>query len=534
MPTCMVIIGLLATSAALTASAGHAYAVDGYVQTAQWGTVGAGDGQFQNPTGIAVDPAGNVYVSDHPNHRVQKFTSDGQFLTKWGSAGAGDGQFSAPGNADVMGVAVGPTGDVYVADARNHRIQKFNSDGGFLAKWGGPSAGSGNGQFNFPQGVTADPTGDIYVSESGNNRIQKLTSTGAFITKWGGTQGTADGQFHDPSDVAADTAGNVYVADTGNARIQKFTSAGEFLMSWPKPGETPLYTPQGVATDLAGNVYVADYRTVRKYTSTGSLITEWKPYDDKLNGPKGVVVAENGTVYITNSLFWPNGSPVVAFRPAGPTPPPSGDPFTELPANDLAFHCDTRKIAIQFLERKGRTADVEGLAASSLIGQPVEIRIKRKGSDRPVDPDATTVVGSDGSFTGQLELPKSEAAVRRVQVVANVGTETSRNVKLTRRARISEASSTGGTTELRGKVLTKKAKSPPKLKVRRRVACKGKKKWQKVATGKQRRNGSFSVDFPNPPGTVGSIFDVKTHYTMQAGAKAEEPTATWAVALNLG
>ena len=94
------------------------------------------------------------------------------YLTQWGTYGAGDGQFDGPG-----GMAVDASGNVYVADYGNHRVQKFTSTGAYVAQWG--THGSGNGQFNGPEGVAVDAGGNVYVADFGNNRIQKFTGTGS-------------------------------------------------------------------------------------------------------------------------------------------------------------------------------------------------------------------------------------------------------------------------------------------------------------------------------------------------------------------
>jgi hypothetical protein len=138
----------------------------------KWGAFGSGDGQFDRAFAVAVDTSGNVYVADAGNARIQKFTSSGTFLTKWGAFGSGDGQFANP-----SGVAVDTSGNVYVADFgfadfSNHRIQKFTSSGTFLTKWG--ASGSGDGQFDFPLGVAVDTSGNVYVADNGNRRIQKF------------------------------------------------------------------------------------------------------------------------------------------------------------------------------------------------------------------------------------------------------------------------------------------------------------------------------------------------------------------------
>ncbi len=214
----------------------------------QFGGPGHGNGGFDNPLGIATDPAGNVYVADEGNFRIQKFTPSGTFITTWGDAG----KFFLP-----QGVATDPAGNVYVADTENNRIQKFTSHGAFITKWG--SAGSGNGQFSAPASIATDPAGNVYVADTKNNRIQKFTSNGTFMTKWGGSGGK-NGQLWAPKGIATDPAGNVYVADAGNDRIQKFSSNGTFITQWGSEGSGngEFLAPAGIAVDSAGNAYVAD------------------------------------------------------------------------------------------------------------------------------------------------------------------------------------------------------------------------------------------------------------------------------------
>ena len=101
-----------------------------------WGSLGSGDGEFNTPSGVAVDGSGNVYVADRQNARIQKFDSNGGFITKWGSPGSGNGEFS-----NLFGIAVDGSGNVYVTDPGNDRIQKFDSNGGFITKWGSPGSG---------------------------------------------------------------------------------------------------------------------------------------------------------------------------------------------------------------------------------------------------------------------------------------------------------------------------------------------------------------------------------------------------------
>ena len=115
----------------------------------KWGSEGSGNGEFSFPTGITANSNGNIYVVDALNNRIQKFSSDGTFITKWGNYGSGDGEFAWVDPYYDAGIAIDGRGDVYVVDSGNNRIQKFSSDGAFITKWG--SHGSGNGQFRPSQ-----------------------------------------------------------------------------------------------------------------------------------------------------------------------------------------------------------------------------------------------------------------------------------------------------------------------------------------------------------------------------------------------
>jgi len=221
-------------------------ASESYVFDLKWG-------DFDWPYSIAIDSAGNVYVADTWNNRIQKFNATGSFITKWGSEGSANGQFYIP-----EGVAVDNEGNVYVADSFNNRIQKFDSTGSFITKWG--SYGTEDGQFEQPYGVDVDSAGNVYVTDAQNHRVQKFNATGSFITKWGEGRGSADGQFYHPFGVGVDNEGNVYVADSYNHRIQKFNATGSFITKWGGygPGDGQFHLPYDIAIDTEGNVYVAD------------------------------------------------------------------------------------------------------------------------------------------------------------------------------------------------------------------------------------------------------------------------------------
>jgi DNA-binding beta-propeller fold protein YncE len=242
------------------------------------GSLGYGPGEFNGPYGVAADGWGNVYVIESRNHRVQKLDSSGRVLAMWGRNGGREGGDMTAGGqpgefGDPRGIDVDRWGNVYVADHGNARVQKFSGSGGLLAVWGTPCCagrpGSGPGEFWEPRGVAIDSKGNVYVAEKLNHRIQKLAPDGRSLGFWGKNGGTgggdmaigsSDGEFNLPYDVAIDSRDRVYVTDTSNTRNQVFDSAGRFLWKWGSPGSGPgqFFDPYGVAVDCRDNVYVTD------------------------------------------------------------------------------------------------------------------------------------------------------------------------------------------------------------------------------------------------------------------------------------
>lgn len=152
-----------------------------------WGTAGSEPGELRDPAGIAVDGDGLVYVVDHGNDRIQKFTSAGEFLSGWGSSGAGEGQFRIP-----HGIAADASGRILVADDGSARVQVFTREGVFLEAWG--SLGAGAGQFggDSPTDVAVNGLGEVDVVDRANCRVEKfadLATTGVRAT-WGSVKAT--------------------------------------------------------------------------------------------------------------------------------------------------------------------------------------------------------------------------------------------------------------------------------------------------------------------------------------------------------
>jgi DNA-binding beta-propeller fold protein YncE len=198
---------------------------------------------------IAITPAGEIIVADGLNHRLQVMDAEGHLA---GSMTFGDQTAGWP-----AGLAVGASGDWYVADRQHGRILKVDAAGTPLLTWGSP--GAAVGEFSLPLAVAIDPMGRVVVLDSGNDRVQVFDSEGRFVATWGGL-GHAPGELFQATALAIDAVGRVYVADGGNYRVQVFNAAGVVLAAWGEPGVGPgqFAAVSGIAVDDQGAIYVAD------------------------------------------------------------------------------------------------------------------------------------------------------------------------------------------------------------------------------------------------------------------------------------
>ena len=304
----------------------------GVVTTLAGSTQGSTDGTgtnatFTTPWGVAIDSTGNVYVPDKNNHRIRKITPAGVVTTLAGSLsntlGSADGTGTSATFNNPQGVAMDSAGNMYVVDNGSHRIRKITPEGVVTTLAGstqGSTDGTGtNATFNQPSGVAVDSAGNVYAAEFGNNRIRKITPTGVVTTLAGSlsnTPGSTDGtgtnaSFSYPYGVAVDSTGNVYVADNGSHRIRKITPAGVVTTL---AGSTGGYNdggwfnkPVGVATDWDGTVYVADQlnNRIRKITPAGAVTTfagagNFSAGIGSFAWPRGVALDSNLNVYVAD------------------------------------------------------------------------------------------------------------------------------------------------------------------------------------------------------------------------------------------
>ena len=329
------------------------------------GTTGSTDGtgpaaRFDRPAGVALDSGGNVYVADTANHTIRKITPSGAVATlagQAGIAGSNDGSGSAQFNHPT-GLAVDTAGNIYVADTDNDTIRKVTRSGsvttlagqaGVAGSVDGPGAAA---RFNGPSGIVVDSSGTIFVSDTLNHTIRQITAAGQVTTIAGtaGASGAVDAagssaRFYGPQGIALDGAGDLFIADTDNDAVRKLVIAGGMVSTvagqigivgsadGPRHQATFQY-PSDVGLDTAGNIYVADTdnHTVRKVSVSGVVSTlagtagiagsgDGVGTTARFNYPTGLAVDSGGAVFVADTdndlirqVFYPT-APTITTQP---------------------------------------------------------------------------------------------------------------------------------------------------------------------------------------------------------------------------
>jgi sugar lactone lactonase YvrE len=383
------------------------------------GSGGGPAGEFNLPIRIATGPGGKVYVVDFVD-QVLKFDSDGNFERKWGKnvilsgpndSGSGAFEICVAGvdvcqtgtdgvlggeMSNPSGVGTDASGNVYVGDSNNDRVQKFSSLGVFERAWGkdvvstGPGdtmsggfeicvaadsdvckAGStttaAGGELNSPESVASDSAGRIYVADGSNHRIQRFDSSGNFQRAWGkdvaaggpgntgtafeicssgadickiGVAASAGGEFSGLNGVGADSAGNVYTTESGNDRVQRFTTAGEFQRAWGK--DVIMSGPNDTGTD-AFEICVAGVDTCKGADASTGLGGE-------MGNPASVAADAAGDVYVADT----QNHRIQKFTDLPPpaTPSPTPTPPAAVPTTTDNSKCEALKAQLTALLRQ--------------------------------------------------------------------------------------------------------------------------------------------------------------------------------------
>ncbi len=295
----VILLGLIAAAAAglLTlkgkAERSIAVAVEG-----RFASKGAGLGQLDSPRGVAVDLEGNVYVADLGNHRIAKFSRDGKALATFGKKSEQGSRAPLDKFNEPSGVAVDSRGHIWVADAWNGRVVELDARGKGLQEWGGAKY-----SFYSPRNVAVDRMGNVYVADTGNSRVKAYTPEGKEI-KVIGENGKGLGKFKEVFGVAINSKGEIFAADPGNQRIQKFSPlpdakavADVKVPGWQRGGP---FWPH-IAIDSQDRVYAVDNASGKIWVYDAGLKYLGTLGGDKpaLTNPLGLAAASDGALYAT-------------------------------------------------------------------------------------------------------------------------------------------------------------------------------------------------------------------------------------------
>lgn len=253
---------------------------------------GSGPGLLAAPRGIAVAPDDTIYVADSFNHRIQHFSQDGKLINTWGTyANILNGEAPAGTFNEPWGVAVGPDGSVYVADTWNYRIQKFTSQGQFLKMWGNFNIGDTQQGLYGPRGILVTKDGRVFVTDTGNKRVVIFDTEGNYLSQFG-VAGMGIGNLDEPVGITMDSSGNIYVADTWNHRIQVFQpDASQLVFSPVKSWSIDSW--YGQSMNNKPFLTIAPNGNVLASDPEGARILEFTPQGELVNALIGFNLTED-------------------------------------------------------------------------------------------------------------------------------------------------------------------------------------------------------------------------------------------------
>ncbi len=266
----------------------------GPLYKSKFGSYGSENGQLSYANGVTTDSSGNVWVADTSNHRVQEFSASGAFIRKFGTEGTGNGQFKYP-----WGISVTPSGNVWVTDSGNGRAEEFTTTGEFIRK-------TAVGQLASPWGIATCPSTNFWVADISGNKIKEYNVNGVLLAEVG-SYGSGNGQFYEPTGLTCDSSNNVWVDDAGNDRVQEFSPTGTYMKKFGSTGAGAgqFRAPLGIAIDSSGTVWVTDsHNRVQGFNSSGEYITQSGSEgsgNGQFNSPSGVAIAPSGAMYITDT-----------------------------------------------------------------------------------------------------------------------------------------------------------------------------------------------------------------------------------------
>lgn len=284
----------------------------------EWGEAGSENGEFSACVGVAIGANDEVYTAEFLNQRVQKFTSEGKFLS------------SFPVLPHAGGIAVDSQGNVYIGHWNSNKVAVYSPAGERLREWG--VKGTGDGEFQLPGSVAIGPDGLLYVPDQGNSRVQKFTLEGQFVGKWGtlgkepgqfGGDQSPGGRFAGPQFVAFDRQGNVYTTDAALDRIQKFTPEGNLIALWgnesaepggfgpapvTKDGKPIMGGPIGICVDQKDRVWVsATNHRVQQFTNQGTFLRMVGGLGNEpgqFHLPHGLALDSHECLYVADTMNW--------------------------------------------------------------------------------------------------------------------------------------------------------------------------------------------------------------------------------------